>query len=266
MKHISKISAALLLCTGLLYSACKKTETNGTVTRKTDYLALSKQIALSFKGAMATGSAGFKTMGTGSKRVNDISTHLNCGAVDFTPYLSVTTVHDSTLTDQRNTYFTYICNGNVLNEYALVDSAKYTESGTGFNNTFNTIQKYNVKALNTSYTASSSNGSIFIDGMSRKLNARGGTTDYYGYTTRYGLNNVIVTRTNDGPSLTGGQSQFEGTTIYRDATTPADGVLEIHNGIIYFLPGDIIKVGFFGSDGSSRYYEINTKTGAAVEL
>jgi hypothetical protein len=266
MKHTTKILAALLICTSLFYSACKKTENKGTVTRKTDYLALSKQIALSFKGAMATGSAGFKTSGTGSRRANDVNSHLNCGATDFTPYYNVTTVNDSTRTDQRNTYFTYICNDNVLNEYALVDSAKYTESGNGFNNTFNTIQKYNVKALNTGYTVSTSNGAIFTDGMSRKLNERGGTTDYYGYTTRYGLNNVIVTRTDDGPSLTGGQSQFEGTTLYRDSSTGAEGVTEVHNGIIYFLPGDIIKVAFYGSNGNSLYFEINTKTGVAIEL
>jgi hypothetical protein len=266
MKHLTKISAALLICTGLLYSACKKTENKGTAASKTNYLALSKQLALSIKGAMTAGSTGFKSAGTGSKRVNDINSHLNCGAVDFTPYYNVTTVNDTTRTDQRNTYFTYICNDNVLNEYALLDSSKYIESGTGFNNTFNTIQKYNVKALNTGYTVTTSNGLIYTDGMSRKLTSQGGTGDYYGYTTRYGLNNVIVTRTDDGPALTGGSSQFEGTTLYCDSSTDANGVTEVHNGIIYFLPDNIIKVAFYGPTGLSRYYEINTKTGEAKEL
>jgi hypothetical protein len=262
MKQITKISAVLLICTGLFYTACKKSETKGTP--KTDYRALSRQIALSFNAAISKGSTGFKSSANGSKRVNDISTHLNCGATDFTPYDNTTTVNDTTTTEARRTYFTYICNNNVLNEYQLRDTISLTMSGNGFQDVFHTVQSYNVKALNSGYTASSSNGTIFTGGQQKKINGQGATTAYNNYDTGYTLNNVIVTQTADGPVITGGSATFQGSVSYKNSDTP-DGYTGSHTGIIYFLPDNIIKVAFYG-ENASRYYEINTKTGAVAEM
>ncbi len=264
MKQLIKLSAALTLVFVVALSACKKSESTGNKpVDKTDYQALSKHIAVSFYKSLNTGSTGFKASGSTERRTN--STDPQCGDVVTTPTNYVQT-GDTTRVVTGNSVFTYICNGGILNEYSLSDTLSTKETRVGFESIYTVAQRYNTRAVDMSYTQSVSNGKISVGYYQRLVNNSGVTTDQLNWTTHYTLVGVLVSRTNDGAVITGGQASFTSDVFHKDNTVDVDGWGDEHFGYISFLGNDTIKVAFGNGQGFYSEYLVNVKTGVSVKL
>ncbi|MFD2144854.1 hypothetical protein [Mucilaginibacter antarcticus] len=264
MKHLIKLTAALTIGLSLALSSCKKADsTANKPVDRTDYNALSKQIALSFYKSLNSGSRGFKASSTGGRRVN--STGPQCGDVVVTPTNSIQ-IGDTTRVVTGNTVFTYLCNGGVLNEYSLADTLRTQETGVGFESIYTTAQNYSTRAVDVSYLKSISNGKMSVGYFQRKVNNNGVTTDQLSWATHYTLVNVAVTQTVDGAVITGGQANFTSTVYHKDDVIDINGWSDEHIGYITFQGNDIIKVIFGNAQGFTGTYLVNIKTGAAIQL
>ncbi len=276
MKHLTRFTTIIALGLVVAVSACKKSDSAANKPAdKTDYQALSKHIATSFARSMNVGSTGFKASGSvGGQRA--LSTGPQCGDVVYTPYNETVTSGDTTRIYTGNSVFTYICNGGVLNEYSLVDTATSRELRTGYASTYRVIQKYNTRAIDANYTQTASNGTIGVAFSQRLFNNSGATTDSLSYATQYQLNNVKVTRGNGGAAITGGEATFASSVYHKDKVIDIDGYSDElsrarrarsddHTGYIYFDGADIIFVTFYQADYQSTY-QVNIKTGAVQKV
>ncbi|MES2810541.1 MAG: hypothetical protein V4619_18040 [Bacteroidota bacterium] len=266
MKHLTRFTTIIALGLVVAVSACKKSDSAANKPAdKTDYQALSKHIATSFARSMNVGSTGFKASGgVGGQRA--LSTGPQCGDVVYTPYNETVTSGDTTRIYTGNSVFTYICNGGVLNEYSLVDTATSRELRTGYASTYRVIQKYNARAIDANYTQTASNGTIGVAFAQRLFNNSGATTDSLSYATQYQLNNVKVTRgSNGGAAITGGEATFASSVYHKDKVVDIDGYSDDHTGYIYFDGNDIIFVTFYQADYQSTY-QVNIKTGAVQKV
>jgi hypothetical protein len=265
MKHLLKLTAAVTLGLCVSLASCKKSDSpaNAPATKTTDYKALSKRIALNLYKSLNTGSAGFKASATGGRKA--LSTGPQCGDVVYSPYNESATSGDTTRYYSGNSVFTYICNGGVMNEYSLVDTATSRELRTGFASTYRVIQKYNTRATNDAYTQSVSNGTIGVAYAQRQSNNGGATTDSLSYATQYQLNSVVVTRSNNQSLVTGGQAVFTASVFHKDNGDDINGYTEAHNGVITFEEGDVIKVTFSTANYSGSFL-VNVKTGEVTQV
>lgn len=249
---------------GLMLSACRKTDSAADVpTNKTNYQALSKQIALNFYNAVNGGSTGFKANKTGDLRTN--STGPQCGDVVTTPTNWVQTSGDTTSVTNGNRVFTYICNNNILNEYSLADTVSTQVTTTGFKSVYSAAQRYNTRAIDYEYTKSVSTGVISCGYTQRKFNSSNITTDSLNWATHYTLQGVYISHVDNEAVITGGMTTFTSATYHKDIVNDVNGWSEQHHGVISFEGDDTIKVAFMTSSYTGMYL-VNIKTGVATKL
>lgn len=257
----------MLLAISLIYSSCKKTESNSSPTKSpfnaSDFsiqLAVNLYRSLSGQFGGADVSGGVKApsniIAPGQKgpRVNSVNPY--CGLTVDTTYHSSETVADSLKNYYTHYKFTYGCENNVLNGYALQDSVINTVTYQQYKAVYKVTQLFNVKAVDQTYKASSVQGAIsnssHID-VSTQYGVQYQHIDSY-----YALQNVIVD-VSSGTAALKGSAAINGVFQYKDSKYNVDNTI---TGTIEFLDNHMSRVTLHVSDGSGGYvFIVNMLTG-----
>ena len=203
----------LLVGAAIFYSACNKTDIKTQPTTSTNKSvdeassAIAKNLAQSLVGAF--GGASIKdgvnpstTFSTLKQKVQ--SNNYHCGFYTDTS-LNLTFNQGDTLKATKTggvSYF-FVCNNNKTIGYDLVDSLTTTGSGPGYSFTYNTVQKYSVRGLNTNNSNFSLNGTTksFTDNEYTKPATFASVHNTYKFTDLY-------VHADDNYDITSGNATF----------------------------------------------------------
>jgi hypothetical protein len=260
MKFTTKITLAILIGTGLLYTACKKDQSNSA--SNTNSTVQNGQIAVNLYKAL-TGQYGGANVGTGltppatlnANRGGKMLQTVNalCGSVLDTAYTNTRTGGDTTYSSAISFKFVYNCNGaGAVNGYTLTDSLNNTAVAPNFNGTAILGQDYSSTEVGGSTTK------FFVKGEinSTISNIATGTTpSTESLTSQYVLTGLTIDNSTSPADITTGQAKFTMTSVNGKTTTN-------YTGTITFLGGHMAKLNIVGIGT----FSVNLITGTSTKM
>jgi hypothetical protein len=255
MKLNLRFALPILTAVAISYSSCRKTEskpsTTTTSTKDVDVAssAIAKNLAQSLAGAFGGASIkdGVNPSATfsASPKLKIQSKNYNCGFFVDTSLNMVYTQGDSLkATKTGGVSYYFVCNDKKTIGYDLVDSLNTTGFGPGYTFTYNIVQNYNVRGLNTNNSNFSLNGKLksFTDNHYTKAATFALVHNTYKFTDLY-------VHADDNFDITSGNATFTS-----KGTTNGGGWE--YSGTLHFLGNHKVQMTFLNHE-----YLINMITG-----
>jgi hypothetical protein len=261
----------LLLIIICCYSACKKSATTTTPAGQMSEADAAQQIALNLNKSL-TGQLGGTSINDGIKAPSSITTNrktktlnsLNplCGTVVDTAYTSSLTFGDTTQWISTKFHFVYNCGSSYVNGYTVYDSLKSENQSHKFLDQYTNVQNYTLKATDSTYVASTLNGSIVASIAHYSYSAPNVQSQFTSVDCNYQLSGLAIVNANGGTDITKGTATF--TSEVRDTNGPvgSKGYLVDYAGSIQYIGNHQAKLFITGG----HTYLMNFITGSVTQL
>lgn len=278
MKNTLKITITTLIGITLLYTACKKNDAKITDTQKTTSVSQSevaKKMALSVYMSLSTqlASAHISHSSAGGKDKLTIMGQTiltKCGDFETTPTNRTVINGDTTRKYTGNSKFTYLCDGTLwangynINAYALDDTMHTVVSGKGFENVYDDLLNFHVKASDGIYftTAGSASAAARFNVLNKNV-----LSESHYFSTKYLFQEVVGRRVQSADKTTGkfvlGKVYFDYEESHDYKTSPDKNSKAGNSGYMVFLDNDTLESYFKIEGTTNSYYKyvINLLTG-----
>lgn len=272
-KTAVKLFVALLACSLLVYTSCKKTQIT-TSSSSSDGASddVAKQIGMNFYKALTGGYNGMNINNGINASFNVNNNHKTnpnksplCGLTIDTTYSNTTKSGDTTFISSGAFKFTYTCSGNNVDGYKLADTLNSNVSDSAYRSVNNVSQNYVVNALDNTYKKLKTNGNISTTSEYSSLDT-GVVNGYNDVYATYSMTDVKVDITSGIADAVSGKATFKMKIINLPVNSKGKPNTVTYQGSITYLGNHMAKLTIVTTGGKNKSYMVNMITGVTTPI